>query len=86
MSKNSHGYGATGGSGRLPKPTFSVSLPPIDPSYIKFAAQVKSIAHHTKVPVLNVIERARMEGRLECDDETALAIAEFADKLKPLPL
>ena len=78
-----NGYGATGSSGRLPKATVHLNVPTLPRGLIKFAAQVKSLSVQLRLPVLNIIERARMDGYLECDDEQAFAIADLADKLKP---
>ena len=78
-----NGYGATSSTGRLPKATEHLDIPTLPRGLIKFAAQVKSLSVHLRLPVLNIIERARMDGILECDDEQAFAIADIADKLKP---
>jgi hypothetical protein len=75
-----NGYGATRG-GRLPKPV-AMPCPCLPPGFIKFAHQVKQLSVELNIPIMNVIEMARLEGNLECDDDQAFAIADFADKLK----
>lgn len=74
-----NGWGATSGSGRLPRPRGEpFSIPRIDPIEAQMAIEARKLSAQLEMSVRDVLARLRKDGIADYDDETMERIAMLA--------